>query len=156
MLKIRPVTDDDCRLLWEWLNEPKGRVFAFTPEDVPWEKHLAWFRRKMSDPSCFIFVLTNESASPVGQVRLEIGPDNSAVIGLTIASDYRGLGYGTEAIRLVCDHLRRNRSAREATAYIKPSNASSIRAFQKAGFVHQGKRPVRGQEAVWMNLQIAS
>lgn len=156
MLKIRPVSDDDCRLLWEWVNEPQGRVFAFNPETVSWEEHQQWFRRKRSDPSCFLFVLVDENASPVGQVRFDMEPDNKAVIAITIGADYRGLGYGTEAIRLICDYLRRNGSAAEAVAYIKPNNAPSIRAFQKAGFSHQGKRLVRGQEAVWMNLQIAS
>ncbi len=154
MLKIRPVSDDDCRLLWEWVNEPKGRVFAFNPETVSWEDHQEWFRRKRSDPNCSIFVLVDEKASPVGQVRFDLGPDNTAAIAITIGADHRGLGYGTEAIRLVCDHLRRNSSAETAAAYIKPNNAPSIRAFQKAGFSHQGKRRVREQEAVYMNLRI--
>ena len=155
-LKIRPVSDTDCRLLWEWVNEPQVRAFAFNSEPVPWVEHLEWFRKKRSDPACSILILTDERDTPVGQVRFDMESDKAAEIAISIASEQRGNGYGTEAIRLACDYFHRQKPVAEVAAYIKPENGPSIRAFQKAGFADRGKRVVRGQEAVWMNLGIPS
>ena len=155
MLKIRPVKNEDCRLLWEWVNEPQVRAVAFNSEPVPWEEHLEWFRKKRSNPGCSILILTDEKDFPVGQVRFDMESDKSAEIAISIASEQRGYGYGTEAIRLACDYFRRQKPITEVAAYIKPENAPSIRAFQKAGFEDRGKRVVRGQEAIWMNWGVA-
>lgn len=153
MLKIRPVSDNDCRLLWEWVNEPQVRAFAFNSEPVPWVEHLEWFKKKRSDPACSILILTDEKDVPVGQVRFDLKSDRTAEIAISIASEQRGNGYGTEAIRLACGYFRRQNPVAEVVAYIKPENGPSIRAFQKAGFSNHGKRVVQGQPAVWMSLE---
>ncbi len=154
-LKIRPVSNTDCRLLWEWVNEPQVRAFAFRSEAVSWEEHLDWFHKKLADPDCSIFILTDESGVSMGQVRFDMESEKSTEIAVSISTEQRGCGYGTEAIRLACEQLRRQRPITEVIAYIKPDNLPSIRAFQKAGFADRGKKIVRGQEAVWMTWKVS-
>lgn len=130
------------------------RSRAFHPEPVTWEGHVDWFRRKMADPNCLIVILSDKAGSPVGQVRFDVGSEKSAEMDISIASECRGRGLGAEVIRLACDYLGRERSVSEVVAYIKPDNVPSLRAFEKAGFVAQGRRVVHGQEAVWMSREV--
>ena len=162
MLKLRPISDNDCRLLWEWVNEPQSRAFAFNSEAISWDEHSEWFRKKRSDPDCLILILTDEQNSPVGQVRFDMEPGDKAEIAITIASGYRGLGYGVECIRLACEYLRRRKAVAEVIAHIKLENTVSIQAFRKAGFAPTREvQQVKGQEAlklVWHcpSLQLPS
>jgi RimJ/RimL family protein N-acetyltransferase len=149
-LTIRPAQDQDCRLLWQWANDPDTRTSAFQSDPISWDEHVAWFRRKIHDPNCHLYILGDQRDEPIGQVRFDVQEDRNAIVDITIAPGQRGRGYGPEALRLACRTLFRVTSAREAIAYIKPENAPSIRAFENAGFSHQGTTRIKGQEAVCM------
>jgi len=145
--------DEDCTLLWEWVNDSEVRASAFHSDPIPWEKHVAWFRRKRVDPNCYIYILVNQDDHPVGQVRFEIQADGSAEVDIALARHQRGHGYGVKALRLACEQLRKSATVTQIVAYIKPQNVASIRAFERAGFLHRGKEWVKGIEAVGMILR---
>lgn len=155
MLMIRSVTDGDCRLLWEWVNDPDVRASSFESDPIPWETHVTWFRGKRGDPHCHIYILLDQDDHPIGQVRFDIQSDSSAevVINIGIARHQRRRGYGVEALRLACEHFFEAASMQPIVAYIKPHNLASIRAFEKAGFVDDGRRWIKGHEAVRMILR---
>jgi UDP-2,4-diacetamido-2,4,6-trideoxy-beta-L-altropyranose hydrolase len=155
VLKIRSETDDDCRLLWEWANDPGVRSAAFSSDPVAWEEHVAWFRSKRADPRCRLYILSDQVDRPVGQVRLDLQDDGSAVVTISIAPEHRGRGYGAEALRLACERFFATAEAERAVAYVKPDNLASLRAFDKAGFTRQGTRRIKGHDAVLMILQRA-
>ncbi len=153
-LMVRPATDDDCRLLWEWVNDPGVRAMSFRSKPVTWEEHAAWFRATRADAQRAIFIVLDEVQRPVGQVRFE-PPDaeGGAEIIISIAGAYRGKGYGTEAVRAACAAYRRTGPARRAVAYIKPENQASLRIFAKAGFTPLGIKSFRDHDAVWMSFE---
>lgn len=153
MLNIRDVSEEDCRLLWEWANDPEVRGFSFESAPIPWEEHAAWFRRKMADRNCHMYVVSGQDGRPVGQVRFDILGDGSAVVSVSIAGQQRGQGYGQEALRLACARLYEAAGVTRFLAYIKPDNPASIRAFEKAGFVYRGSEQLKGQTAVCMELR---
>jgi RimJ/RimL family protein N-acetyltransferase len=150
ILRIRPADDEDCALLWEWANEANVRAAAFQSDPIPWEEHLAWFRRKREDPNCLLYILSDQRGDPIGQVRFDVGEDRRAEVDISIARSQRGRGYGTAALCLACDQLFRTDKAREAVAYIKPQNTPSIQAFESAGFAREGTGRAMGHEAVRM------
>lgn len=155
MVKIRSVTDADCRLLWEWVNDPDVRAASFVSDPIPWEEHVNWFRGKRADPNCHIYVVLDQDDRPIGQVRFDIQSDSGGevIISLHIAWDQRGRGYGGDALRLACEQFFKAARAQPIVAYIKPQNVASIRAFEKAGFLHQGRTWVKGHEAARMVLR---
>ncbi len=151
-MEIRSVTDDDCKLLWEWINEPGVRAQAFGTEAISWDEHVAWFQKKRIDPNCWMYLLTDEERRPIAQVRFDILPSGAAETAISVARDHRNRGYGTEALGLACETFRRTVRSEHIIAYIKPGNAASIRVFEKAGFVSRGRTRVKGQDAVFMTL----
>lgn len=155
-LTVRRATEDDGRLLWEWVNDPAVRQASFRSEPIPWQEHLAWFRAKRADPRRVIFIVLDYAQRPIGQVRFE-PPDEAGNVEviISIASEHRGQGHGVGAIRAACDVYRRLRLAKRITAYIKPENVASQKAFEKAGFVRQGTGTLRNHEAVCLMKEVA-
>jgi len=152
-LKLRPATFEDCRLLWEWANEPAVRAASFSTEVIPWEEHVSWLRRKVSEPGChhYIIVLSGNDF-PIGQVRFDsIG--NEAEIHVSVAADLHGHGYGSQAILMASKHLFKETVITRIYANIKPDNGNSVCAFTKAGFKPDAPvKEVKGHKAVQMVL----
>ncbi|MGH9340943.1 MAG: GNAT family N-acetyltransferase [Acidobacteriota bacterium] len=151
-MKIRSVTGEDCKLLWEWANDPEVRAWAFQTEPIAWEQHLAWFRQKSLDPNRFIYIIMNENDQPIGQVRFEVQCDD-AEVSISLEKSHRGRGYGVEGLRLACQSLLHSSSVQRLLAYIKPANAGSLKVFEKAGFVSRGREWKKGNQAVCMMLE---
>lgn len=152
ILKIRSATDEDCRLLWEWVNDPEVRALAFESNPITWEAHIAWFRRKRFGENSYMYVVMDQDDCPIGQVRFDVQADGRAETDISIAREQCGRGYGVEALRIACAHLFRTAPVRWIVAHMKPDNAASIRAFEKAGFVHQGRESTKGVDAVKLML----
>lgn len=153
-LKIRSVTDQDCRLLWEWVNDPVVRASAFDSHPISWQEHLDWFQRKHADPSCALYLLMDGQGHPMGQARFDRQPDGSAEIDISLSKEYRGRGVGLQALRLACETFRAGTPMARIVAAIKPENIASVRIFQKGGFLDQGKGFVKGHEAVFLSLDL--
>ena len=150
-LKLRPVRQEDCHLLWEWRNDPAVRAASFCTEPIPWEDHVAWFRTKLSDSSCYHYILLSDEGLPVGQVRFDTS-GGEAEINISIASDFRHSGYGANGIRIGSERLFQETAIARIYAHVKPSNDTSIHAFSKAGYETAGTRAVKGHKALQMIL----
>jgi RimJ/RimL family protein N-acetyltransferase len=154
LLSIRPVTDDDCRLIWEWSNDAEVRRWSFDSESIEWETHVAWFKSRRGDPTYLMYVLTKPDGEPVGLARFELS-GGSGVVGISIAAEHRGHGYATAALRLACATFFATSDAADVIAEIKPGNEASVRAFERAGLSHRGRVQVKGQDAIRMTISRA-
>jgi len=147
-LHLRPVCEEDCRLLWEWANEPGVRASAFSPDAIPWEEHVLWFERKLRDPGCLVFVGSDGRGEPVGQVRFDVTRESEAEIDVSVDVAKRGLGHGHRLIRMATKRAFQSRSLDSVVAFVKSDNHASIGAFGRAGFSRQGLVNVKANEAV--------
>jgi len=151
-IKLRAVSEEDCKLLWEWANSPEVRAASFSSEIIPWEQHAEWFRSKLSDPHCIMYVATNGQGAPIGQIRYDIR-DKEAVVSVSIDRKLRGMGYGSTLIYLSSQKLRHVSDVATIHAYVKPHNEKSIRAFEKAGFQNAGTTTVHKYQAIHLLLR---
>lgn len=133
VIKLRPACEKDCKLLWEWVNDPLVRNCSFNSDPISWEEHVKWFNKKLYDPNCFIFIAEDQNGIPVGQIRFDIN-DEQAEVGLSIDKCWRGLGYGTLLIRYGVKEMFQNTTIKSIHAFIKPCNIGSIKSFERAGF----------------------
>jgi UDP-2,4-diacetamido-2,4,6-trideoxy-beta-L-altropyranose hydrolase len=146
-IKLRPVQEADCELLWQWANDPVIRSLSFSSEYISWSDHLQWFASKLGNRNCLFYIALNQDNLPIGQVRYEI-INQEATISLAISASFRGLGYGRQIILLGCQELGHGSLAKKINAYVKPNNLSSINVFLKAGFQNTGETIVKGQPAL--------
>jgi spore coat polysaccharide biosynthesis predicted glycosyltransferase SpsG/RimJ/RimL family protein N-acetyltransferase len=148
MIHLRPARPDDARLLWEWANDSSVRGSSFNPEPIPLEAHLEWFTRRLATPTCRIFIAETHPATPVGQVRFEVGAAGEATISISIGAQFRGTGLASPLIERGVEVVFAESWAAVVHAYIKPDNTASIRAFERAGFCFVDKVLQRGCDAV--------
>ena len=151
-LRLRPVREDDCRLLWEWANDPEARAVSFSSEPIAWEQHVEWFESKLKDPRCIFYIAMNSDGLPIGQVRYDLD-GNEAVISISIDQRFRGKGYGSTIIWLASQKLFEVSDVTVIHAYVRQSNPASARAFVKAGFRNMGMRRIREHQAIHLVLQ---
>jgi len=71
-MKLRSADIGDCQLLFEWANDNEIRKMALSNEPIEWESHTNWFKNKLSDPNCIIYIATNDQGQPIGQLRFDI------------------------------------------------------------------------------------
>lgn len=154
-LWLRRAVQEDCRMIWEWANEPGARAASFSPEPIPWETHQQWFSRRLHDPNCLYYVGGDEEGRAVGQVRFEMA-GGAATISLSLDAEHRGFGYGARLIRLGSQRVLADASIRQVDAYIKPENDASLRAFESAGFGRVENTQVRGRQAMHYVLRRAN
>jgi UDP-2,4-diacetamido-2,4,6-trideoxy-beta-L-altropyranose hydrolase len=149
---LRPVRAEDCRLLWEWANEPTVRASSFTTEAIPWEQHQQWFAARLNDPNCAFFIALNGAGVPIGQVRGDVS-DRAAVISISLDPRFRGTGYGTKLIRKGSEILFERGNVDRVHAFIRHGNDASRKAFEKAGFNKVEDTIVRGHAASLLVLR---
>jgi UDP-2,4-diacetamido-2,4,6-trideoxy-beta-L-altropyranose hydrolase len=148
---LRDVREEDCELIWKWANDCETRAASFSPDAVPLNEHVEWFRAKLHNPACVFYVATNAANIPVGQVRYDL-TDDQAVVSVSVDRELRGKGYGTNLIWLSAERLFETTAITTIHAYIKPANESSIRAFEKVKYRKRGMVTIKGQDAVHLTL----
>jgi RimJ/RimL family protein N-acetyltransferase len=144
---LRPATEDDLEVLAEWYVDPEfttlqsGTYQITSPGDTR-EQMAKWFSNKdVRGGGNFVIELI-ESGEVVGGVNLFGGalPQRAATAAIQVGGASVGKGIGTEALRLLLDfgfrEIGLNRIQLEVFAY----NARAIRAYEKAGFVVEGRR----------------
>ena len=146
-LLIRRTVQDDCRMLWEWANDPEVVAASFSSGPIPWEAHVPWFRANLSDPCAILYTATYVIDEPVGQVRFQQA-GLRATISIGLAKGFRGRGLGRTLLFLACERLFRESKVEAIDAYVKPDNEASIGLFSNSGFRRLGTESVRNQPAI--------
>lgn len=161
-LQLRHARESDCKLLFDWANDPAARAASFHSASIRLEEHRRWFAEKLNNPLSLIYIgedcspnvagqdATAQEAAcprPVGQVRFQLD-GNSAVISVGVAPEFRGKGWGATLVSFATRAVARNRLIDRVDAFVKPQNAASIRLFQKTGFDNNGAADMAGQPAL--------
>jgi len=150
-LRLRRVGKDNCRLLWEWANDPDVRAVSFSSEPIPWEQHVKWFNSKLNDPRCIFYIAVNSDDVPVGQIRYDT-EDNKAVVSISIDRKFRGKGYGSRLVWLASRRLFDVSNVDTIHAYVKQGNEASVGTFVKAGFREVETGMIHGHQAAHLML----
>ena len=152
MLRLRRVEQGDCRLLWEWANDPVVRSASFSSEYIPWEHHQHWFGAQLTDPNAILYLAADSDNVSIGQVRYQVeGP--RAQLSVSLAPEFRGKGYGNRIVVMATEELFRNTNVTTIDAYVKPANQASLRLFLRAGFKQLDTSAIHGQPAIHFILQ---
>ena len=136
-LRLRKVCQADRDLLFQWANDPTVRKNAFHTEQIPYENHVKWFEKMMSDDSVHQYILCDGDV-PIGQIRLNV-ENQEAVIDYSISAENRGKGYGSKILRLMQKQVAQDKitSITKFIGQVKYENTASARAFERCGYSRQ-------------------
>ena len=132
---FRKANLSDVNLYFNWSNDPEVRAKSFDSSIIKWEDHVKWFTEKISNPDYFFYIFQNKNLDYIGQVRINKINDKDAVIGVSVCSEQRGMGYGSIILIESCKDFFKLNNSFIINAYIKNINFSSKNIFEKAGFV---------------------
>jgi RimJ/RimL family protein N-acetyltransferase len=134
MLSFRKATIDDILVYFEWTNDPIVREQSYNSSIIDFESHKKWFESKLKDDSCLMLVFQNEEKENVGQIRIQKQTNQESLIGISIASEFRGRGCAKEMLQMATDFFLAANPNYHINAFIKEKNLSSKFSFEKAGF----------------------
>jgi len=151
-LVIRNATMKDVELVYKLSNDPKVRRASINKEFIKFEDHKKWFERKIADKNSKFYLILKKNEF-VGQVRFDITGDR-ALISISVTQDFRGKGYSGKVLKLSCNKLFfDSNSVNYIEAFIIPSNISSIKIFEKSGFILEDKVKINNQKLLKYILQ---
>lgn len=132
-VSLRLATERDMELLFHWANDKSVRKNSFSTEQISYECHQEWFHKVMGDTNEVLFILC-VGEQPVGQTRITIKED-TAMVGYSIAEQYRSQGYGKKMLLLLEKYLKEcYTDVKKIRAEVKPNNAASVKVFEALGY----------------------
>jgi len=144
---LREVGEGDFDAAWAWAS--REEFFRFLPIEQPdrsderiWLESVIAEAREVSRRQYQLGIEALNNGSLVGMVRLGIDSerDRSANIGYGINPDFWGLGYATEAARLIVRFGFETLGLHRIWATHHPENFASRRVLDKIGFQEEGRR----------------
>jgi UDP-2,4-diacetamido-2,4,6-trideoxy-beta-L-altropyranose hydrolase len=151
--RFRRATQNDCKLLWKWANDPVTRDNSFSPAKISWDEHRDWLDERLASDRTIIFI-AEESQIPVAVLRVEEKSPGVGEISVTVSPEARGFGLAPHLIRKCGKEAAEELNFTEIHALIKSKNAASRRAFETAGYSLTAVTQKRGCEAVRYIRQI--
>jgi RimJ/RimL family protein N-acetyltransferase len=127
-MKLRKVTYDDWKILFNWRNDSITMQHSFTQEKISEYVHKLWFNDSLSNERRHIYILEDNSI-PIGFIRSDRLEVNKYLLSWDINPLHRGKGYGNKILEIFL-----NDKHGEFIAKIKPENIASIRMAKKNGF----------------------
>ena len=102
----------------------------------------------------------HEAIGTVSWRQVRYGPNPESIawnIGISLIPEMRGLGFGSQAQRLLADHLFATTSVNRVEAGTDIENVAEQRALEKAGFLRDGVlRGAQYRAGAWHDLVIYS
>ncbi|MCF7668541.1 MAG: UDP-2,4-diacetamido-2,4,6-trideoxy-beta-L-altropyranose hydrolase [Verrucomicrobia bacterium] len=129
---IRPAHLDDCRMIWEWANDPLTRSMSFTSREIPYLEHERWFVQQLEDTDKILFI-AEANCVPAGFIRFD-NQGKETLISLNIAPEFRGRGLAVRFLTQAVTAFIHDTGIVHINAFIKPDNKASIKTFERAGF----------------------
>jgi RimJ/RimL family protein N-acetyltransferase len=128
---LEAVDVEQMRWLWE-PGDPQ-RYLAMSPQEqrAHQRRHLEHSHDAFGSGPKWAFSVDTAADRYVAYVDCDLANDHvplgEANISYACAPQHRGKGYTSRAVRLVCEFLRRETSAREAHILVDPDNVASLR-----------------------------
>lgn len=135
-VRLREVTREDARRLYDWRMEPGTREMFRHTEVVTFEQHLAVLEHYFQPDNDDRWFVIEAPEGPVGAIALyRLDAEGGAEWGrLIVDRRARGRGYGRRALELLVAHAR-ELGLRELRCTVLDRNAVARNLYREVGFV---------------------
>ncbi|MFC7080554.1 GNAT family N-acetyltransferase [Halorussus caseinilyticus] len=136
---LRTIEEDDLDFLRDAINDPDVREGLTTAYPINAEQEREYFEERISaeDDVHLAIYADGEITGTVGLHDVDQRSGHCEV-GIWLATEYHGRGYGTEASRLVTDYAFRELRMHRVQARVLATNEASARIWEKLGFEEEG------------------
>ncbi|MFI5282411.1 MAG: GNAT family N-acetyltransferase [Candidatus Dormibacterales bacterium] len=164
-VRLRAVTLGDVDLLALWASSPelRGEFNDFGVPPRPVTADMITNGGLIGDHGGSLMVERIAGSTPIGNVSWRLvryGPNPESIvwnIGISLVPEARGLGFGSEAQRLLADYLFATTSVHRIEASTDVANLAEQRALERAGFSRDGVlRGAQYRAGAWHDLVVYS
>ena len=152
---LRPVVTEDAQRCIDWLNDQE--TTKYTGHGI-FPKKLNEEVNYINKAQFMLAIVSRETQRHVGNIEAYTIDSRTMSISIIVGEE-RGRGYGTEAVKLVAQHIfNRMPGINEIRAGMSVGNIASQKIFDKNGFMINGRKKavyyVDGeyQDTISMNL----
>jgi len=143
-VELAPLLKRDGPTLFRWINDRDTVLFNAPYRPVHATQHDAWLASLADRRDAVIFAIRlARSGRLIGTCQL-LSIDRvhrSAELQIRIGEEKsRGLGYGTEAVRLLVDFAFRDLNLHRVWLQAFATNERALRAYERAGFAREAVR----------------
>jgi RimJ/RimL family protein N-acetyltransferase len=159
-VRLRPLQKSDAGILYDWISDRELSLFNSSYFPVSESDHMAWIDRMMRKRSDLVFFVIEEisSGKAIGtcqllninwvhrnaELRIRIGDIKSL-----------GIGYGSEALGLLCDFGFRDLNLHRIYLHVFSTNTRAMRAYEKCSFRLEGTmRDSAFIDGEWVDVMI--
>lgn len=154
-VRLRSLHDEDLPHLARWETDPATTAtlssWVLPPSEASARERIEKWCANDKDDVGFAIETLADPPVLVGSIQLAgARPKNRcATLGIALGREHVGRGYGTDATRVIVDYAFREMGLHRIQLTVAPFNQAGIRAYEKAGFVEEGRR----RDAVWHDGQ---
>lgn len=155
LVRLRGLRDDDLPALARWEMDPgrltTGSNWVVPPSEAAARERITRWCANDKDDIGFAIETLGDPAVLVGSVGLwgARAKDRCATMAIALGRGHLGSGYGTDAVRVIVDYAFREMGLHRLQLEVAVFNLAGIRAYEKAGFVQEGRR----RASVWHDGQ---
>jgi RimJ/RimL family protein N-acetyltransferase len=143
-VRLRPFTETDLALLSRFATDPSFSLpFEWSGYRSPLALRKRWEDDGFLDRDPHFLAVADADDACVGWVMwrdpIIFGrPARAWEVGIILAPEHRGRGLGTEAQRLLVEHLFATSPIHRICAYTETENVAEQRALEQCGFRREG------------------
>lgn len=146
-IRLRRAEKNDLPLFAEWVNNPEvtNGLTLYLPMGL-WEEE-EWFaglsKRPPAERPLTVEIPDGDEWRAIGNVGVHNldAVARAAEVGIMLGdTSIWNQGYGTEAMQLLIDHCFETLNLNRVQLYVYEDNVWAIRAYEKVGFVHEGRK----------------
>jgi len=153
---FRPLEIEDVEFLQGQVNneEIQQYIGVYWPLNGPAEKE--WLQGLYKSREKFPFgIVLQEGQRLIGSCELRLGPaaHRTADVGIAVAEEFQGQGYGREAMGLLLEYGFGTLNLNRIELKVYSNNERGIRCYEKCGFRREGVlREARWWDGRWWDV----
>lgn len=132
-IKIRLVSQDDEKRIWEIRNNPEVRNVSGDSRIIKLEQHHKWFAKRLKSNAENFLVVVDVSNKTIGYARIDKDVSTDLWrVSIAMEKSIRGRGVGTALLNKLKGINHGNK--RDLLAEVRKENVGSIKFFESNGF----------------------
>jgi len=140
-VSLRALGAGDLERTLEWVNDSEVTKYTGTLFPISASEHQQWYQELLKDRTRRMFALVTSDGKHIGNIGLrEIDwvARNAEVLVYIGEGEFRGKGYGTEAIAALADFVFQRLNLHKLYARVFSYNDRAMKSFERCGFRSEG------------------
>ncbi len=156
-VRLRPATIQDRKNIFQWLTNSNLTKEMMGPPNFPdsniptWKEFINDYLKFYFDGSqpkkgqCFIIEQNRKEIGQINHNKIDTFTNSTDLDIWLSDSKYTGKGYGTEAIKIICNYLNKKFGCKKIIISPSKRNVKAIKSYKKAGFVLTDRLPEKSE-----------